>query len=99
VRIEWHEAAVEDLRLLDPAVRQRTRHVLQEELPKHLDLRRKLEPYRGPLKGYWKLRGLALGLRARRDSRRIDAVRRACHTSERRLRAAGHTVRPGPALI
>jgi mRNA interferase RelE/StbE len=56
VRIEWHEAAVEDLRRLDPAVRARIRQVLQEELPKHADPRRKLEPYKGPLKGFWKLR-------------------------------------------
>lgn len=56
MRIEWHEAAVEDLRRLDPAVRRRIRKVLSEELPKHADPRQRLEPYRGPLKGYWKLR-------------------------------------------
>jgi mRNA interferase RelE/StbE len=56
VRIEWHEASVEDLRRLDGAARRRIRDVLQGELPKHPDLRRKLEPYKGPLKGYWKLR-------------------------------------------
>ena len=56
MRIEWHEGAVEDLRGLDATVRRRLREVLQEELPKHPDPRRKLEPYKGPLKGYWKLR-------------------------------------------
>ena len=56
MRIEWHEGAVDDLRTLDAAVRRRIREVLQEELPKHPDPRRKLEPYKGPLKGYWKLR-------------------------------------------
>ena len=56
VRIEWHEAAVEELRRLDGAARRRIRDVLQDELPKHPDPRRKLEPYKGPLKGYWKLR-------------------------------------------
>lgn len=57
VRIEWHEAAaIEHLRRLDPAVQRRIRQVLQEELPKHPDPRRKLEPYKGPLQGYWKLR-------------------------------------------
>jgi mRNA interferase RelE/StbE len=56
VRIEWHEAAVENLKRLDGTVRRRIRDVLQDELPKHPDPRRKLEPYKGPLKGYWKLR-------------------------------------------
>ncbi len=56
MRIEWHEAAIEELRRLDPAVRRRIRQALQEELPKHPDPRRKLEPYKGPLKGFWKLR-------------------------------------------
>ena len=56
MRIEWHEAAVEDLKRLDGAVRRRIRDLLHEELPKHPDPRRKLEPYKGPLKGFWKLR-------------------------------------------
>jgi mRNA-degrading endonuclease RelE of RelBE toxin-antitoxin system len=40
VKVEWHEAAAEELRRLDPAVRRRVR----DELPKHADPRRKLEP-------------------------------------------------------
>ena len=46
----------EELRRVDPAVRRRIRAILEDELPKHPDPRRKLEPYKGPLRGYWKLR-------------------------------------------
>ena len=56
MRIEWHEAAAKEfLRLARPA-QERIKRFLEEELPKHEDPRKRAEPYRAELRGYWKLR-------------------------------------------
>lgn len=55
MRIEWHEDAVKDLKRLDRPIQRRIRDYLTD-LAQQSDARNRAEPYKGPLRGYWKLR-------------------------------------------
>ncbi len=55
MRIEWHPEAVADLAKVGVADQRRIRAVLDELLPLD-DARKRLVPYSGSLKGFWKLR-------------------------------------------
>ncbi|WP_084607271.1 type II toxin-antitoxin system RelE family toxin [Roseitalea porphyridii] len=55
LRIEWHPAAVEELIALSEPDQRRIRKVLHE-LAGIDDARKRLVPYSGNLKGFWKLR-------------------------------------------
>jgi mRNA interferase RelE/StbE len=55
LKIEWHEDAVKDLKRLDRPIQRRIRdHLI--DLAQQGDARPRAEPYKGPLRGYWKLR-------------------------------------------
>ncbi|MBX3572826.1 MAG: type II toxin-antitoxin system RelE/ParE family toxin [Mesorhizobium sp.] len=56
IRIEWHPAAVEDLRQIGLSDRSRIRKAI-DQLSQLDDARQRLLPYSASLKGYWKLRG------------------------------------------
>lgn len=55
IRIEWHPAAIGDIAKLSEPERERIRKSLLK-LGELDDARQRLEPYRGQLSGYWKLR-------------------------------------------
>ncbi len=55
MRIEWHPEAINDLKQLGEPVRRRIKKVLAE-LQAVDDPRKKLSPYSGNMKGFWKLR-------------------------------------------
>lgn len=55
IRIEWHPAAIDDIRRLGAAELARIRKTL-EQLSHLDDARQRLLPYSAALKGYWKLR-------------------------------------------
>jgi mRNA interferase RelE/StbE len=55
LRIEWHEDAVKDLRRLGRPAQRRIR-IFLDRLRSLDDPRIRAEPYKGQLRGYWKLR-------------------------------------------
>ena len=55
MRIDWHPKAIDDLLKLGVSDQRRIRELLRE-LEGLADPRKKLVPYTGSLKGYWKLR-------------------------------------------
>lgn len=82
MRIEWHPAAVEELWQLGTADQRRIKKALDLILGLQ-DPRQRLQPYRGDLKDFWKLRvgDIRLVCQIRREGDDYVLIIRVAHRS------------------